>query len=243
MGAQIPEASGPHEARSGRTSAVPGAPGPRVQFSSKKCGCPAMGLPASCGSKGVRGIRGPIWGAGWRWRAWASRLAHGGGGGRGGPSLRHLPSGCISVRGNGSIVHTRFCSQTLFLGYKGAGSLGSQFSTGPENREKRKGRNEKRQNREAGVWFPTHSRQRPSSGTTPLPSSPSSSSPLFQVQTPFSRRVFASAVPSASNVLPKQFRPRLFRDLPQPFWVTLLPLDIPGYHLLPRFCLRYLTLE
>lgn len=104
-----------------------------VQFSSKKCGYPAMGLPASCGSKGIGGIRGPIWGTGWR--AWASCLAHGGGGGE--PSLRCLPRGCVSVRGNGCIVHTRFCSQTLFLGHKGAGSLGSQFSTGPEDKESR----------------------------------------------------------------------------------------------------------
>lgn len=134
-GGQVPEASGPHGARRDLCCARGlWAQKSSVQFSSKTCGCPAMGLPASCGSKGVggvRGIRGLIWGAGWR--AWASCLAHGGG--EGGPSLRHLPRGCVSVRGNGSIVHTRFCSQALFLGCKGAGSLGSQFSTGPENRE------------------------------------------------------------------------------------------------------------
>lgn len=177
----------------GETSAVPGGSGPkRVQFSSKKCGCPAMGLPDSCGSEGVggiRGIRGLIWGAGWR--AWASCLAHGGG--KGGPSLRHLPRGC--VRGNGSIVHTRFCSQALFLGCKGAGSLGSQFSTGPENREQRKDGNQGRQ------AYGFQLKAKAQLGST-IPSSLSSSSPLLQAhcpqmfQIPFYLRGLESAVPS-----------------------------------------------
>lgn len=147
--------------------------------------------PASCGSEGVRGVRGSIWGAGWR--AWASCLAHGGGGG--GRSLRRLPRGCISVGGNGSIVHTRFCSQTLFLGCKGAGSLGSQFSTGPGIKRVEKGGNQERwnQGRQAS-GFQLIRGEGP--GAAPCPSHPLTSSvPLRQshwpqmFQVPFYPRV------------------------------------------------------
>lgn len=105
----------------------------RVQFSSNKGGSPGRGegLPASFGTEGVRGVRGPVREAG-GWGARASRLAHGGGGG--GPSLRGLPRGGVCGGGSGSVIHRGFYSQPLFWGCGGLRSSGGQFSTGPAGR-------------------------------------------------------------------------------------------------------------
>lgn len=135
----------------------------RVQFSSKKGGSPGRGkgFPASFGTKGVRGLRGAVQGAR-GWGARASRLAHGGGGG--GPSLGGLPGGGVCGGGSGSVVHRGFYSQPLFWGCRGVRSLGSQFSTGPEDGGRR-GRNGI--TRHKGSWLLAHQSKKPSSHCGP----------------------------------------------------------------------------
>ena len=135
----------------------------RVQFSSKKGGSPGRGkgFPASFGTEGVRGFRGAVRGARGR-GARASRLAHGGGGG--GPSLGGLPGGGVCGGGSGSVVHRGFYSQPLFWGCRGVGSLGSQFSTGPEDGGRR-GRNGI--TGQKGSWLLAHQRKKPSSHCGP----------------------------------------------------------------------------
>lgn len=134
-GSRSPKPAAPSEAGEGEEGPplCRGAPGPKKSSSVPRrwLSREGEGLPASFGTEGVGGIRGAVRGAEGQ-GARASRLAHGGG--QRGPSLKDLPRGGVCGGGSGSVVHRGFYSQPLFWGRRGVVSLGSQFSTGPDNK-------------------------------------------------------------------------------------------------------------